>query len=144
MRDTRRIGAAIALQLVLVLGACSWATSMSDDEVARCLERSNRSVSPGLLLPDEAIAPAGSSDEQYEETFDRVFHDVYGIHVDEFLAIERIADAETTARLGEPPGVGEMVSDEWFRERDSRLLELWNERDPRGARVYCELIAERA
>jgi len=130
----------IALAAAVV--ACGWATSMSDEEVARCLELSNRSVSPSLLLPDEAIAPAGSSDEVYETTFDRVFHEVYGIHVDDFLAIERIADAETTAHLGEPPGAGEMVTDEWFRERDARLLELWNERDPDSARAYCELVEE--
>jgi hypothetical protein len=130
--------------LAVGAGACGWSTSMSDDEVARCLELANRSVSPALLLPDEAIAPAGSSDDEYEATFDRVFREVYGIHVDDFLALERAADAEITGRLGEPPGVGEMVSDEWFRERDTRLLELWNEWDPESARVYCDFIEQQA
>ena len=124
--------------------ACSWSTSMSQEEVTRCLELSNRSVSPALLVPDEAIAPAGSTDEVYEATYDRVFHEVYGIHVDEFLAMRRTADDETTARLGEAPRVGEMVSDEWFLERDTRLLGIWNERHPHGARVYCAFFEQRA
>lgn len=132
----------IALAMGMV--ACGWVTAMSDEEVARCLELSNRSVSPARLLPGEAIAPAGSTAEVKEATFDRVFHEMYGIHVDDFLAIQRTADEETTVRLGEPPGVGELVTDEWFRERDARLLELWNERDPGGARVYCTSMEERA
>ena len=67
---------------------------------------------------------------------------MYGIHVDQFLAVQHNADEEITSRLGAPPGVGEMVSDEWFRQRDTRLLEIWNDLDPDGVRTYCDPVAE--
>jgi hypothetical protein len=94
-----------------------------------------------LRLPDEAIAPAGTPAEEAEEIFGRPFHEMYGIHVEEFLALRRDADAATTQQLGDAPVLGELVSDEWFVQRDITLLEIWNDRHPESARAYCDLIS---
>ena len=93
-----------------------------------------------LGLPDEAIPPSGTLAEETEAAFDMAFSDMYGIHVDEFLALRDEADTETTDLLGVAPGVGERVSNEWFVRRDMQLLALWNERYPVSARAYCELV----
>ncbi len=93
-------------------------------------------------LPNEATSPAGRSDDEVAEELDRAFSDTYGIHVDEFLALRYDADTAATERFGDPPGLGELVSDEWFAQRDAILLMLWNERHPTSARAYCELIGE--
>lgn len=50
------------------------------------------------------------------------------------------ADAVAIAELGEPPGLGEMVSNEWFVERDILLLTLRNERHPASAGTFCDLV----
>lgn len=125
---------------------------MSDDEVAQCSATSREAGSLGgsdqlvsvlaLRLPDEAIAPAGTPPEEAEEIFDRPFHEMYGIHVEEFLALRRDADAATTQQLGDAPVLGELVSDEWFVQRDITLLEIWNDRHPKSARAYCDLISD--
>ncbi len=123
---------------------------MSDDALAECTEAADAHGSIGgsgsllpavvLWLPDEAIAPEGSSDDEVEAAFDAAFSKVYGIHVDEFVALRDDADAATTAQYGEPPVVGEHVSDEWFVQRDTELMQLWNERHPESARMLCELV----
>lgn len=123
---------------------------MSDNGLAECTEAARAHGSIGgsgsllpsvvLRLPDEAIAPEGSSDDEVEAAFDAAFSKVYGIHVDEFVALRDDADAATTAQYGEPPAVGEHVSDEWFVQRDTELMQLWNERHPESARMLCELV----
>jgi hypothetical protein len=95
-----------------------------------------------LGLPDDAIAPAGTPADETEANFDRAFHEMYRIHVDHFLELRDAADEVTTERLGAAPGVGELVSDEWFDVRDVTLLGLWNERFADSARAYCELITD--
>ena len=91
-------------------------------------------------LPDDAIGPSGTPPDEVEANFDRAFHEMYGIHVDEFLALRGAADEATTKRLGEAPSSGELVSDAWFNERDVALLEAWTERYPSSARAYCRMI----
>lgn len=68
----------------------------------------------------------------------------YGIFVDEFLALRDDADGATRNRLGEAPRLGEHVSNEWFVERDRRLMALWDQRHPQSAQMYCELAAAEA
>lgn len=140
--------------MVFVAASCSSVDPMSDDALAECTEAArahgsiggSASLLPSLVLrlPDEAIAPEGSSDDEVEAAFDAAFNEVYGIHVDEFLALRDDADAATTAQHGEPPAVGEHVSDEWFVQRDTELTRLWNERHPESARTLCELVANDA
>ncbi len=73
--------------------------------------------------------------------FDRRFKAAYGISVDEFLSLRDDADEVIRSQRGEAPGIGEHVSNEWFVERDERLMMVWNERHPQSARTYCELVA---
>ena len=124
---------------------------MSGGEIAQCSATSRAAGSLGgsdqlvsvlvLRPPDDAIAPAGTS---AEEVFDRAFHEMYGLHVEEFLALRRDADAATTQQLGDAPGLGQLVSDEWFVQRDSTLLEIWNDRNPENASAYCSVILDDA
>ena len=143
--------------ILLVLGAmtlaasCSSADPMSDAVLAECTGAARAGGTIGgsavllpnvaLRLPSEAMAPEGSSTDDVEAAFEAAFSDVYGMGVDEFLALRDDADETTTALLGEPPGVGENVSNEWFVERDAELMRLWNERHPEGAAAYCEFVA---
>jgi hypothetical protein len=125
-----------------------------DDELAECTDTALDEGTIGgsgtllprvvLALPDEAVAPEGTPDDEVEATFDAAFSEVYGIRVDEFLTLRDDADAATAARLGEPPGIGEQVSDEWFVERDITLMQLWNERHPASARTLCDLVYDGA
>jgi len=84
------------------------------------------------------------SPEEVEAAFDTAFVDEYGVGVDEFLVLRDDADALATTQLGEPPSVGEMVSDEWFVHRDIFLMRLWNERHPASARTVCALVTDEA
>jgi hypothetical protein len=128
---------------------CSSAVSMSDAELAECIERTSGSLGgspnaisgPALRLPDPSSSESGVSSEDVEAEFDRRFSAAYGISVDEFLALRVDADEATRSRLGEAPRVGELVSDEWFVQRDEQLMILWHERHPQSARTYCDLIA---
>lgn len=133
-----------------LLSSCGSPTGLSDDELAQCLDLSNEHGSIGgssqiislaaTLLPDDAIAPPGSTDDEIEATYDRVFSEHYGISVDEFLTLRQRADDTTIERIGEPPGVGELVGNEWFLERDEIMLDAWNDEHPQSARDYCELL----
>jgi hypothetical protein len=125
-----------------------------DDELAECTDTALDEGTIGgsgtllprvvLALPDEAVAPEGTPDDEVEAALDAAFSEVYGIRVDEFLTLRDDADAATAARLGEPPGIGEQVSDEWFVERDITLMQLWNERHPASARTLCDLVYDGA
>ena len=133
-----------------LLSSCGSPTALSDDELAQCLDLSNEHGSIGgssqiislaaTLLPDDAIAPPGSTDDEIEATYDRVFSEHYGISVDEFLTLRQRADDTTIERIGEPPGVGELVGNEWFLERDEIMLDAWNDEHPQSTRDYCELL----
>ena len=133
-----------------LLSSCGSAAGLNDDELAQCLDLSNDHGSIGgssqiisivaILLPDDAIAPRGSTDDEIEATYDRVFREHYRISVGEFLTLRQRADDTTIERIGEPPDLGEMVGDEWFDERDEILLDAWNDEYPQSARDYCELL----
>jgi len=138
----------------MLIASCGSVVPMSDAEVVECADATRSEGSLGgstslvstliLRLPDEAVSPEGRSDDEVEDAFDRAFTEMYGIDIDEFLALRDEADAATTELSGEPPGVGEHVSDEWFVQRDITLLRLWNERHPQSARAYCELVDDAA
>lgn len=137
----------------MVLGAsCAATIPMSNDDTLLCVDRtagslggsSNLISALALGLPDRDTPLYGKPADEIEAAFDEAFTEAYGIHVDEFLALRDDADAATTAEFGEPPGVGELVSDEWFVERDARLMALWNERHPASARAYCESLGDGA
>lgn len=144
----------LAVGVAMFAASCSSVDPMSDDALAECTEAAGAGGSIGgsgsllptvvLRLPDEAIVPDGSSDDEVEAAFDAAFTEAYRIHVDEFLALRDDADAATTAQHGEPPGVGEHVSNEWFVQRDTELMRLWNERHPESAATFCELVANDA
>ena len=148
-----RVRASIILVLgvIAVAASCSSADPLSDDALAECTEAARAGGTIGgsatllpnvvLRLPSEAMAPTGSSTDDVEAVFDAAFNEVYGISVDEFLALRDDADKTTTALLGEPPGVGGHVSNEWFVERDAELMRLWNERHPESAAAHCDLVA---
>lgn len=122
---------------------------MSDAELAACIERTGGSLGgststisgPALRLPDPSSSESAEPSEDVEAEFDRRFRAAFGISVDEFLALRADADEVTQSRLGEPPGVGELVSDEWFVQRDEQLMMLWHDRHPQSARTYCDLVA---
>ena len=148
---TTVVSVALMMAVVAPLLACRSTSELTDEQLARCLAVSNELGSIGgsdqiislavVQLPDDAIAAAGSSDEEIEATFDRAFLSLYGIHVDDFLSVRQHADAATTERLGNPPGIGELVAaDDWFNDRDAILLDSWNDRYPDSARTFCELI----
>jgi hypothetical protein len=138
--------------MAILIAACGSAGPMPDDAVVECAEAARSEGSIGgseqlvsalvLRLPDEAVSPEETPEREAEAAFDRAFSEMYGIDVDEFLSLRDDADTATMARLGEPPGVGEQVSDEWFVQRDLTLLQLWNQRHPASARALCELVEE--
>lgn len=148
-----RTRASIVVVAVVLAGGfsagCSSAVSMSDAELADCIEltrgslggSSNMISGPALRLPDRSSSESGVSSEDVEAEFDRRFSAAYGISVDEFLALRADADEATRSRLGEAPLSGELVSDEWFVERDEQLMMLWYDRHPQSARTYCDLVA---
>lgn len=148
MRGTRAWISAVATVAVFAAG-CSSTVSMSDGDLAECVALTEGSLGGSantisglaLRLPEASGSSEGASPEETGAAFDRRFHAAYGISVDEFLALRDDADAATRSRLGEAPGVGEHVSNEWFVERDRRLMTEWHERHPESARTYCELVA---
>ena len=135
----------------MVSAACSSAAPLTSPELTECTDAALEEGTIGgsqslasivvVALPDSAIAPAGSTAEEVETVFDSAFREVYGIGVDEFRAMRDGADTATVTRLGEPPGIGEMVSNEWFVERDILLMTLWNERHPASVRTFCDLVS---
>ena len=141
----------LLLGVAILVASCASSNAMSDVELAECTDAALSEGTIGgsevlvstavLLLPEDVIPPTGTPDE-IEAAFDAAFVEAYGISVDGFLTLREDADAATTARLGEPPGVGEHVSDEWFVERDSEMMVLWNERHPESARTFCDLVQD--
>lgn len=144
----------IAIGAAMLSAACSSAAPLTSAELAECTDAALEEGTIGgsqslasivvVALPDEAIAPPGTPAEEVEVVFNSAFREVYGIGVDEFRAMRDDADAATIAELGEPPGVGEMVSNEWFVERDTLLMKLWSERHPASAGTFCELVSSGA
>jgi len=134
--------------------SCGSVAPLSDDELAECTDVAGSEGTIGgsatlisalvLRLPDENVSTEGMSAEEVEAAFDTAFVDEYGVGVDEFLVLRDDADALATTQLGEPPSVGEMVSDEWFVQRDVILMRLWNERHPASARTVCDLVMDDA
>jgi hypothetical protein len=138
---------------IIFLGAsCAATIPMSNDDLLLCVDRtagslggsSNLISSLALGLPDVDTSLDGQTADEVEAAFDKAFTEAYGIHVDEFLALRDDADATATAEFGEPPRVGELVSDEWFVERDAKLMTLWNDRYPASARAYCDSLGDGA
>ncbi len=125
----------------MLAASCSSVVPMSDDEIAECTNAASSEGTIGgsatltsslvLRLPDEAV-------------LDAAFGEEYGISVDEFLGLREDADAAATVEFGEPPSVGEQVSDERFVRRDVLLMLLWNERYPASARTLCEVVIDDA
>jgi hypothetical protein len=150
MRSFGHVGSRALVATVALVASCGSTSELTEPEVSRCLEVSRESGSiagsdqtislVALELPEDAVAPAGATAAEVEETYDRAFHDLYGIHVDEFLALRQTADDVTTERHGDPPALGELLSDEWFHERDAVLIDAWNETHPDSVRIFCELI----
>ena len=140
--------------VVIFAGSCSSVAPLSDDALTECIDVADSGGTIGgsatlistlvLRLPPETASTAGMSAEEVEAAFDAAFFEEYGIRTDEFLVLRDDADALVTTRLGEPPAVGEAVSDEWFVQRDVILMRLWNERYPASARTVCELVQEDA
>ena len=140
--------------VVVFAGSCSPVVPLSDGELAECTDVVGSGGTIGgsatlvstlvLRLPDETVSTEGMSAEEIEAAFDAAFIEEYGIRVDEFLVLRDDADALTTTQLGEPPAVGEGVSDEWFVQRDVILMRLWNERHPASARTVCDLVTDDA
>lgn len=138
--------------VVIFAGSCSSVVPLSDDALAECTDvaRSGGTIGGSatlisalvLRLPDETVSTEGMSAEEIEAAFDAVFVEEYGIRVGEFLVLRDAADELTTTQLGEPPAVGEGVSDEWFVQRDVILMRLWNERHPTSARTVCDLVTD--
>ena len=145
-------------RILLTLGAaifaasCSSASPMSDEELADCTDVASSEGTIGgsatlisallLRLPDEAVSTEGVPVDESEAAIDVAFSREYGISVDEFLVLRDDADATTTVHFGEPPSVGDRVSDEWFAQRDVMLMLLWNERYPASARTLCDLVMD--
>jgi len=152
----RSIRARILLMVGVVIfaGSCSSVVPLSDDALAECTDVASSGGTIGgsatlisaliLRIPDENVSTEGMSAEEIETAFDTAFVDEYGVRVDEFLVLRDDADALATAQLGEPPSVGEMVSDEWFVQRDVILMRLWSERHPASARTVCDLVMDDA
>lgn len=148
MKGTRAWIPVIATVAVFAAG-CGSTVSMSDSELAECvaftegsLGGSTNTISAlALRLPETSGSSEGAISEEVEVAFDRRFSAAYGIDVDEFLSLRDDADLATRSQLGEAPRVGEHVSNEWFVERDRRLMTLWHDRYPQSARTYCELVA---
>ena len=140
----------IGIATTMLSVACSSAAPLTSAELAGCTDAALEEGTIGgsqslasivvVALPDNAIAPEGTPTEEVEIVFDTAFREFYGIGVDEFRALRDDADAATVAGLGEPPGIGEMVSNEWFVERDILLMTLWNERHPASAGTFCDLV----
>ncbi len=130
--------------------SCSSVAPLSDDELAECTDVASSEGTIGgsatlistlvLRLPEETFATEGVPDDGVEAAFDVAFNEEYGITIDEFLVLRDDADEATTVQFGEPPSVGELVSDEWFIQRDVILMLLWNERYPASARAFCDVV----
>jgi hypothetical protein len=144
----------LTVGVVIFAGSCSSVVPLSDDALAECTDVASSGGTIGgsatlisalvLRIPDENVSTEGMSAEEVEAAFDTAFVDEYGVGVDEFLVLRDDADALATTQLGEPPSVGEMVSDEWFVQRDVILMRLWNERHPASARTVCDLVMDDA
>lgn len=98
---------------------------------------------PGVVrwLPEGFPDTEGMSPDETDVAYNESFEEAFGIGTDDFLELRVDADEATTARIGEPPGAGEMAGDEWFIERDAELMRLWNDRYPESAGLFCDLVA---
>ena len=140
----------VTVGVAVLAASCSSVAPLSDDELAECTDVASSEGTIGgsatlistlvLRLPEETSSTEGVPDDEVEAAFDAAFNEEYGISVDEFLVLRDDADAATTVQFGEPPSVGELVSDEWFIQRDVILMLLWNERYPASARAFCDLV----
>jgi hypothetical protein len=140
----------LTIGLAILAASCTSVAPMSDEELATCTDVASSEGTIGgsatlisalvLRLPDEAMSVEGVPDADFEATLDAAFSDEYGISLDTFLVLRDDADAATTVQLGEPPSVGERVSDEWFVRRDVVLMVLWNERHSTSASTFCDLV----
>jgi hypothetical protein len=144
----RRLRKRILLMVgvLIVAMSCSSAAPMSDDELQECTAIASSEGTIGgsatlistlvLRLPDDVVSA--------DVTFDVAFNEEYGISLDQFLVLRNDADAATSVQYGDPPSVGERVSDEWFVRRDVVLMQLWNERYPTSATTFCDLVRDAA
>ncbi len=140
----------LTIGVAVLAASCSSLAPLSDDELAECTDVASSEGTIGgsatlistlvLRLPEETFSTGGVPDDGVEAAFAVAFNEEYGISVDEFLVLRDDADAATTVQFGEPPSVGELVSDEWFIQRDVILMLLWNERYPSSARAFCDLV----
>lgn len=140
----------VMVGVAVLAASCSSVAPLSDDELAGCTDVASSEGTIGgsatlisalvLRLRDGAVSAEGVPDDGVEAAFDVAFNEEYGISVDEFLVLRDDADAATTVQFGEPPSVGELVSDEWFIQRDVMLMLLWNERHAASARAFCDLV----
>ena len=132
--------------VLTVAASCNSAAPLSDDELAECTAIATSEGTIGgsatlvsalvLRLPDDVLSA--------EDTIDVAFSEEYGIGIDQFLALRDDADAVATAQFGDPPSVGEHLSDDWFVQRDVVLMQLWNERYPASTRTFCDLVRDAA
>lgn len=113
-----RVSALVLVGAATLAASCGFVDPMSDTELAECRDAAdavNGATSiggssvlisvPAVLLPDVVIPPAATPAEM-EAAYDEAYREIYKISVDELLALRADADALTTARLGEPPGIG--------------------------------------
>jgi hypothetical protein len=144
----------LAVGVAVVAASCSSVAPLSDDELAECTGVASSEGTIGgsatlistlmLRLSDDAVSAEGVPDDGSEAALDVAFNEEYGISIDTFLVLRDDADAATTVEFGEPPSVGERVSDEWFVQRDVLLMLLWNERYPASATTFCNLVMDGA
>lgn len=124
---------------------------MTLEELAECtvaaLDGGSIGGSPQILpgaaawLVGETPDPSGMTDSEIFDAHNALWEESFGIDVDDFLVLRSEADAIAVSEIGEPPGIGEMVGDEWFVVRDTELMRLWNERFPESAQRFCDLVA---
>jgi hypothetical protein len=132
--------------VLIVAVSCGSVAPLSDDELAECTVIASSDGTIGgsatlvstlvLRLPDDVVSSEGA--------FDVAFNEEYGISLDQFLVLRNDADAATSVQYGDPPSVGERVSDEWFVQRDVVLMQLWNEGYPTSATTFCDLVRNAA
>ena len=140
--SNRWVAVFAATALIAGAAGCSVTVSMSDDVLAECIALTEGSLGGSTSIVSGVVLrlPEGASGEDAQAEFNRRFSTAYGISVDEFLALRNDADEETRSRMGDAPQIGEQASNEWFIERDRRLMAMWHERHPQSARTYCELV----
>jgi hypothetical protein len=134
----------VAVGVVIVAASCSSVAPLSDDELTECTDTasSEGTIGGSATLISSLVLRLSDETASSEDSFDAAFNEEYGISVDQFLELRDDADAATMVELGEPPSVGERVSDEWLTQRDVVMMQLWNERYPASARTFCDLVMD--